>query len=400
MSEKMYPIPFKSLMNWIVTEYACEGEIFGVHTPYYATGKTLPIFGETIETPFGPAAGPNSQLAQNIIAAYFTGARFFEVKTVQKMDGEELARCVPRPCILAADEGYNQEWSTELEVPQAQNEYIKAWCALKIMSKVYGFGDPDGFVFNMSVGYDLEGIKGRKVNSYIDNMMDASRTAQFKECKKVLTELFPAERAPRDWSGYANVITVTAGEDGPVVTAGLQKRVTFRPKGEDETVAAAELIAKAFCPPEAPMPTDALKARIDAFLEAHNTLALATGCGKWVRCTPLEYLRVDGRLYILTEGGLKFKGIWWNGAISAAVFDSYAGMASLAGLQMTGTAVYIDPLSDEYRSVIEARGVQLQQLQQMPAMLHAVRLDITRYELLDGALRADGYAARQVLDLG
>ena len=57
---------------------------------------------------------------------------------------------------------------------------------------------------------------------------------------------------------------------------------------------------------------------------------------------------------------------------------------------MTGTAVYIDPLSDEYRSVIEARGVQLQQLQQMPAMLHAVRLDITRYELLDGALRSRG----------
>lgn len=148
------------------------------------------------------------------------------------------------------------------------------------------------------------------------------------------------------------------------------------------------------------MPTDALRARIDAFLEAHNTLALATGCGKWVRCTPLEYLRVNGKLYILTEGGLKFKGIWWNGAISAAVYDSYAGMDSLAGLQMTGTAVYIDPLSDEYRSVIEARGVQLQQLQQMPAMLHAVRLDITRCELLDGALRKDGYAARQVLDLG
>ena len=153
------------------------------------------------------------------------------------------------------------------------------------------------------------------------------------------------------------------------------------------------------CPPEAPMPTDALKARIDDFLAAHNTLALATGCGNWVRCTPLEYLRVNGALYILTEGGLKFKGIWWNGAISAAVYDSYDGIDSLAGLQMTGKAVYIDPLSDEYRSVIEARGVQLQQLQQMPAMLHAVRLDITRYELLDGALRSEGYAARQVLSL-
>ena len=122
------------------------------------------------------------------------GARFFEVKTVQKMDGAELAACVPRPCILAADEGYNQEWSTELEVPQARDEYIKAWCALKVLSKVYGFGDPDGFVFNMSVGYDLEGIKGEKVNTYIDNMMDASETKQFKECLEVLTELFPAEK--------------------------------------------------------------------------------------------------------------------------------------------------------------------------------------------------------------
>ena len=194
MSEKMYPIPFASLMNWVVTEYAQSGDIFGVHKKYEATGKSLPIFGERIETPFGPAAGPNSQLAQNIIAAYFAGARFFEVKTVQKMDGADLAACVPRPCILAADEGYNQEWSTELTVAQAQDEYIKAWCALKVISKVYGLGDPDGFVFNMSVGYDLEGIKGRKVNSYIDNMMDASRTAQFKECKKVLAELFPAER--------------------------------------------------------------------------------------------------------------------------------------------------------------------------------------------------------------
>ena len=194
MSEKMYPIPFDSLMNWVTSEYAQCGDVFGVHKHYHASGKSLPIFGERIETPFGPAAGPNSQLAQNIIAAYAAGARFFEVKTVQKMDGAELAACVPRPCILAADEGYNQEWSTELTVQQAQDEYIKAWCALKIMSKVYGFGDPDGFVFNMSVGYDLDGIKGRKVNTYINNMMDAGKSAQFKECKKVLTELFPEEK--------------------------------------------------------------------------------------------------------------------------------------------------------------------------------------------------------------
>ena len=111
------------------------------------------------------------------------------------MDGADLAACVPRPCILANDEGYNQEWSTELTVPQAMDEYIKAWCALKVLSRVYGFGDPDGFVFNMSVGYDLEGIKGEKVNTYIDGMMDANRTAIFGECKAVLKELFPTESA-------------------------------------------------------------------------------------------------------------------------------------------------------------------------------------------------------------
>ena len=27
MSEKMYPIPFKSLMNWVVEEYAASGDL-------------------------------------------------------------------------------------------------------------------------------------------------------------------------------------------------------------------------------------------------------------------------------------------------------------------------------------------------------------------------------------
>ena len=92
MSELMTPIPFRELMTWITTEYRRDGAVFGVHKPYKAGMKKLPIFGETIETPFGPAAGPNTQLAQNIIAGYFAGARFFELKTVQKMDGADLTR--------------------------------------------------------------------------------------------------------------------------------------------------------------------------------------------------------------------------------------------------------------------------------------------------------------------
>ena len=74
MSELMTPIPFRELMTWITAEYQADGTVFGVHKPYKAGVKTLPIFGEKIETPFGPAAGPNTQLAQNIIAGYFAGA--------------------------------------------------------------------------------------------------------------------------------------------------------------------------------------------------------------------------------------------------------------------------------------------------------------------------------------
>ena len=179
----MRPIPFAQLMDWILTENAEKGSIFGVRKAYRHEGAAGPIFAEKIETPFGPAAGPNSQLAQNIVASYVAGARFFELKTVQVMDGEELSKCVAKPCIVAEDECYNCEWSTELTVPQAQDEYIKAWWACKLLSRELGLGDADGFVFNMSVGYDLEGIKSEKVDSYIENMKDASGTAVWAECR-------------------------------------------------------------------------------------------------------------------------------------------------------------------------------------------------------------------------
>ena len=183
MSDVMRPIPFAQLMNWIITEHADKGSIFGIRKIVRHEGGADPIFAEKIETPFGPAAGPNSQLAQNIIASYVAGARFFELKTVQIMDGEELSACVNKPCIVAEDECYNCEWSTELTVPQAMDEYIKAWWACKLLARELGLGDPDGFVFNMSVGYDLEGIKSPKVDAYIEGMKDASKTDVWAECQ-------------------------------------------------------------------------------------------------------------------------------------------------------------------------------------------------------------------------
>lgn len=55
----------------------------------------------------GPAAGPNTQLAQNIVV-FLADWRFIELKTVQIMDRLEIEK----PCIDAEDECYNTEWST------------------------------------------------------------------------------------------------------------------------------------------------------------------------------------------------------------------------------------------------------------------------------------------------
>jgi putative selenate reductase len=183
MSDKMRPIPFDRLMEWILAEYEQHNSVFGVRKfAHLSAPKKLSLFQEQLESPCGPAAGPHTQLAQNIIAAYVAGGRFFELKTVQILDGDDLP--VAKPCILADDECYNVEWSTELYVGQALEEYIKGWFALNLLSAELELGDHDGFIFNMSVGYDLNGIKTKKIDDFIEGLKNAAHTEIWQTCKQ------------------------------------------------------------------------------------------------------------------------------------------------------------------------------------------------------------------------
>ena len=185
MSDRMHPIPFEALLDWIFGELREQGSAFGIKKFWRAPeGAGQPYMGRMPESAVGPAAGPHTQLAQNIVAAYLCGARVFELKTVQVIDGEDLH--VSKPCILAEDEGYNCEWSTELTVPQARDEYIKAWVLLHLLAKELELGRADGFVFCMSVGYDLAGIQSPKIDGFLNDMKDASGTEAFRECLAVL----------------------------------------------------------------------------------------------------------------------------------------------------------------------------------------------------------------------
>ncbi|TVQ40851.1 MAG: putative selenate reductase subunit YgfK [Spirochaetaceae bacterium] len=200
MSDRMQLLPFRQLMETILEEYRASASVFGLHESLWyrkSDNRRVEIMGQQCGLPLGPAAGPHTQLAQNIISAYLSGSRFFELKTVQILDSLEIEK----PCIDAADEAYNTEWSTELSLDAAWQEYARAWIALHVIEELWDLGGPGGvtaaghgrghgtgrsengaarsFIFNMSVGYDLEGIRQPRMQDYIARMTDPCREPQF-----------------------------------------------------------------------------------------------------------------------------------------------------------------------------------------------------------------------------
>lgn len=176
MSDKFQPITMEQLTAWVFTELETRGSIFGIPRELFFVPKpsdefATSVYGHRLETPFGVAAGPHSQMAQNIIVAWLCGARFIELKTVQTLD--EIG--VSKPCIDMQDEGYNVEWSQELKVQQSFDEYVRAWVLIHALHRKLGFsGEIPGVIFNASVGYNLEGLLKPNMQSYLRNVKDAS----------------------------------------------------------------------------------------------------------------------------------------------------------------------------------------------------------------------------------
>ena len=187
MSDKMRPIPFTQMLEWIFKEYELKQSIFEIPAvKFFNNGKSpcTQIFNEKLDLPIGPAAGPHTQLAQNIVSSYLVGGRFFELKTVQKLDKLEIKK----PCIDMLDEGYNTEWSQELTLEESYDEYLKAWFIIHMVKQVFGLSsiDDKGFIFNLSVGYDLEGIKTKRMDQFINDLIYAHEHNSFNQYKDEL----------------------------------------------------------------------------------------------------------------------------------------------------------------------------------------------------------------------
>ena len=166
----------EQLLTWMLAEEK-EDRLLGIvrglfFTPQATDPFRLQRFGQHLETPIGVAAGPHTQLSQNLVAAWLCGARYLELKTVQVLD--DLT--VTKPCIDMLDEGYNCEWSQELSLEESFSQYLDAWILLHVLRHHLGWdagGEAGpGFIFNMSAGYNLEGIQSAKMQRFLDRMQD------------------------------------------------------------------------------------------------------------------------------------------------------------------------------------------------------------------------------------
>ena len=171
--------PLPALLERIAGEYRAKGTIYEIPERAFrgvfeleASSPGIAVMGGRASLPVGPAAGPHSQIAPNLVAAYLAGSRAFELKTVQENDALEIEK----PCILALDEGHNTEWSTELSLEAAREEYLRGWIAVNLLAALWS-AKPRDFFFNMSVGYTLAGIRGAKVDAYIEGMRSPEKTA-------------------------------------------------------------------------------------------------------------------------------------------------------------------------------------------------------------------------------
>jgi putative selenate reductase len=207
------PMPLNTLLGRIAEEWESRSRIFDLPTARFydvSSGPDLSVdfMGRTAATPIGPAAGPHSQLAENIVLAWLGGSRIVELKTVQILDELEIGR----PCIDMETIGYNIEWSQELRIAESLEEYVKAWMMIDILSgwnelKPHLGADPGPHIFDLSVGYDLEGIQSEKVAGFIDGLVDAS--AVIERLREAIPESFAAWRDHAFRPRIADTVTLS-----------------------------------------------------------------------------------------------------------------------------------------------------------------------------------------------
>jgi putative selenate reductase len=160
----------------IINEFRSLRKIYGYHeNTFYrkfpGLDLSIDFHGKKAATPIGPAAGPHTQMAQNIVLAFLMGARVIELKTVQTKENIHISR----PCVDMRNIGYNVEWSQEMSLENTYKEYVIAWMLIKFIEQQeilkVDKGDPFySTIFDISIGYDLKEIQSPTMHKWIERM--------------------------------------------------------------------------------------------------------------------------------------------------------------------------------------------------------------------------------------
>src|SRR3989339_119707 len=191
MSDKFNPISIDRLFRILTNESAKRGSFLGIPKGNFLQRDSFQkfqsnIFNQSLDLPLGVAAGPHSQLSQNIISAWLCGARYMELKTIQTLDELDVSK----PCIDMQDEGYNCEWSQELKICQSFHQYLDAWIIIHVLKDLFGWKSEEvGCIFNMSAGYNLEGILKENVQWFFSKMQNCK--IEKEEKIKQLASVYP-----------------------------------------------------------------------------------------------------------------------------------------------------------------------------------------------------------------
>ena len=189
---ELRPFPIGPLATRMLREFEQRASIFHLPGARFYQGRagldlSVDFHGRRASTPLGPAAGPQSQMAQNLVLSWLAGCRILELKTVQVDDRLRI----PRPCIDAQTVGYNVEWSQELRLEESLAEYVKGAMLIEGLRSQAEFGLQGvaaETIFDMSVGYDLAGIRSPRVQAFLSGMRD---------CRALVDELRP--ELPAAW---------------------------------------------------------------------------------------------------------------------------------------------------------------------------------------------------------
>lgn len=179
---ELRPYPFAALVRRALRELEERDSVFDlpIGKGFYGRADrdlSIVFHRHRPSSPLGPAAGPQTQMAQNIVLSWLAGCRVMELKTVQVKDDLQI----PRPCIDMQTVGYNVEWSQELRLEESLDEYVKGAMLIEILRATGRSNLAPGFdrvIYDMSVGYDLAGIQSEKIQRFIAGLQDATAVVE------------------------------------------------------------------------------------------------------------------------------------------------------------------------------------------------------------------------------